>query len=97
MAAATVGTLIRDGYGGPDTCHAFYCALPRAEFTGMCILLTEHEDHYPSGVITVDINSPACSASTEVDPHPPRAAPTPITTATSADHSCPTLCASCPA
>ncbi|MGW3915010.1 hypothetical protein ACWEBX_26295 [Streptomyces sp. NPDC005070] len=57
-AAATVGTMIRDGYGGPDTCHALYCALPRAEFTGMSILLTEHEDRYPPGVVTVDINSP---------------------------------------
>ncbi|MHB9849129.1 hypothetical protein ACSYGO_07795 [Streptomyces krungchingensis] len=58
MAAATVGTMIRDGYGGPDTCHALYCALPRAEFTGMSILLTEFEDRYPPGVVTVDINSP---------------------------------------
>ncbi|MEU4172928.1 hypothetical protein AB0F46_39400 [Streptomyces sp. NPDC026665] len=57
-AATTVGTMIRDGYGGPDTCHALYCALPRAEFTGMSILLTEYEDHYPPGVVTVDINSP---------------------------------------
>ncbi|MET8127034.1 hypothetical protein ABZV67_25055 [Streptomyces sp. NPDC005065] len=58
MAAATVGTMIRDGYGGSDTCHALYCTLPRAEFTGMSILLTEHEDRYPPGVVTVDINSP---------------------------------------
>ncbi|MFD8740092.1 hypothetical protein ACFV06_34985 [Streptomyces sp. NPDC059618] len=58
LAATTVGTMIRDGYGGPDTCHALYCALPRAEFTGMSILLTEHEDRYPPGVVTVDINSP---------------------------------------
>lgn len=57
-AAATVGTMIRDGYGGPDTCHALYCALPRAEFTGMSILLTEDERRYPPGVVTVDINSP---------------------------------------
>lgn len=58
IAAATVGTLIRDGYGGADICHALYCALPRAEFTGMSILLTEHEDRYPPGVVTVDIDSP---------------------------------------
>ncbi len=35
-----------------------FCALPRAEFTGMSILLTEFEDRYPPGVVTVDINSP---------------------------------------
>ncbi|WJY43251.1 hypothetical protein QT196_39010 (plasmid) [Streptomyces sp. P9-2B-2] len=58
MAAVSVGTMIRDGYGGPDTCHALYCALPRPEFTGMSILLTGNEDAYPSGVVTVDIDSP---------------------------------------
>ncbi|MFE5327206.1 hypothetical protein ACFRCG_12555 [Embleya sp. NPDC056575] len=58
VAAIGVGTMIRDGLGGPDTCHALYCALPRAEFTGMSILLTPHEDAYPPGIITVDIDSP---------------------------------------
>ncbi len=58
MAAASVGTMIRDGYGASDTCHALYCALPRAEFTGMSILLTEAEGDYPPGVVTIDINSP---------------------------------------
>lgn len=58
MASATVGTMIRDGYGSPDTCHALYCALPRAEFTGMSILLTEDEKRYPPGVVTVDIDTP---------------------------------------
>ncbi|MFC5802588.1 hypothetical protein [Streptomyces formicae] len=58
IAAVTVGTMIRDGYGSPDTCHALYCALPRPEFTGMSILLTSNEDAYPPGVITVDIDSP---------------------------------------
>ncbi|WP_338931289.1 hypothetical protein WEB32_11225 [Streptomyces netropsis] len=57
-AAVSVGTMIRDGYGGPDTCHALYCALPRPEFTGMSILLTGNEDAYPPGIITVDIDSP---------------------------------------
>ncbi|MBP0459096.1 hypothetical protein [Streptomyces montanisoli] len=57
-ASLSVGTMIRDGYGGPDTCHALFCALPRAEFTGMSILLTETEAAYPPGVVTVDINSP---------------------------------------
>ncbi|MGW7574800.1 hypothetical protein [Streptomyces sp. NPDC054765] len=58
MAAVSVGTMIRDGYGGPDTCHALYCALPRPEFTGMSILLTGNENAYPPGVVTVDIDSP---------------------------------------
>ncbi|MEV5933998.1 hypothetical protein AB0L56_14965 [Streptomyces sp. NPDC052079] len=39
-------------------CHALYCALPRPEFTGMSILLTDHEEAYPPGVVTVDIDSP---------------------------------------
>ncbi|MFI6702167.1 hypothetical protein ACIBJC_24890 [Streptomyces sp. NPDC050509] len=58
ISSATVGTMIRDGYGGPDTCHALYCALPRAEFTGMPILLTDQEGAYPPGVVTVGIDSP---------------------------------------
>ncbi|MFI1731254.1 hypothetical protein ACH40E_18960 [Streptomyces acidicola] len=57
-ASVTVGTMIRDGYGGADTCHALYCALPRPEFTGMSILLTDREQNYPPGVVTVDIDSP---------------------------------------
>ncbi|MEU3373257.1 hypothetical protein ABZ734_22685 [Streptomyces sp. NPDC006660] len=58
IASVSVGTMLRDGYGGPDTCHALYCALPLAEFTGMSILLTGDEDAYPPGVVTVDIDSP---------------------------------------
>jgi hypothetical protein len=57
-AAVTVGTMIRDGYGGADTCHALYCALPRPEFPGMSILLTNQEQAYPPGVVTVGIDSP---------------------------------------
>ncbi|RSS51276.1 hypothetical protein [Streptomyces sp. WAC01280] len=58
VAAMTVGTLVRDGFGGLDTCHALYCASPRPQFTGMSILLTAHEDRYPPGIVTVDIDSP---------------------------------------
>ncbi|MEU1942003.1 hypothetical protein ACFW95_30305 [Streptomyces sp. NPDC059474] len=58
MAAVSVGTTIRDGYGCPDTYHAPYRALSRPEFTGMSILLTDDEDAYPPGVVTVDIDSP---------------------------------------
>ncbi|MCX2927521.1 hypothetical protein [Streptomyces sp. NEAU-W12] len=50
--------MVRDGHGGPDTCHALYCSLPRPEFTGMSILLTDREESYPPGVVTVDIDSP---------------------------------------
>ncbi|WP_323748935.1 hypothetical protein [Streptomyces sp. PR69] len=57
-SSVSVGNMIRDGYGGPDACHALYCALPRPEFTGMSILLTDNEDAYPPGVVTVDIDSP---------------------------------------
>ncbi|MEU8761187.1 hypothetical protein [Streptomyces sp. NPDC048659] len=58
VAAVTVGTLVRDGFGSPDTCHALYCASPRAQFTGMSILLTAHEGRYPPGIVTVDIDAP---------------------------------------
>ncbi|MCZ7459679.1 hypothetical protein [Streptomyces sp. WMMC940] len=58
VAAVTVGTLVRDGFGGPDTCHALYCASPRPQFTGMSILLTAREDRYPPGIVSVDIDSP---------------------------------------
>ncbi|MER5206845.1 hypothetical protein [Streptomyces sp. NPDC002825] len=53
----TVGTPVRDGFGG-DTCHALSCASPRPQFTGMPLLLTAHEDRYPPGLVTVDIDSP---------------------------------------
>ncbi|GAA3079678.1 hypothetical protein GCM10020000_76760 [Streptomyces olivoverticillatus] len=62
VASVTLGAMIRDGYGGPDTCHALYCALPRPEFTGMSILLTAEEAAYPPGVVTVDIDSPGMLA-----------------------------------
>ncbi|MBH1937140.1 hypothetical protein I5Q34_23200 [Streptomyces sp. AV19] len=58
VAAVTVGTMVRDGYGGPDTCHALYCALPRPDFLGGSILLTAEEDAYPPGMATVGIDSP---------------------------------------
>ncbi|WP_329119446.1 hypothetical protein [Streptomyces sp. NBC_01353] len=58
VAAVTVGTLVRDGFGDPDACHALYCASPRPQFTGMSILLTADEDRYPPGIVTVGIDSP---------------------------------------
>ncbi|MFF3909551.1 hypothetical protein ACFYZJ_27035 [Streptomyces sp. NPDC001848] len=58
VAAATVGGMIRDGWGGPDTCHALYVATPHLETGGMSIILTGREDDYPPGILTVDIDSP---------------------------------------
>ncbi|MFI5768663.1 hypothetical protein ACIA74_08925 [Streptomyces sp. NPDC051658] len=57
-AAATVGAMVRDGWGGPDTCHALYVATPHQESGGMSIILTGREDDYPPGILTVDIDSP---------------------------------------
>jgi hypothetical protein len=57
-AAAEVGAMVRNGLGGADTCHAMHCASPRAEFMGMSILLTDREQAYPPGTVTVDIDSP---------------------------------------
>ncbi|MER5555060.1 hypothetical protein ABT001_25880 [Streptomyces sp. NPDC002793] len=53
----TVGTLVRDGFGGPDACHALYCASPRTGFAGMSIPLTARTSP-PAGVMTVGIDSP---------------------------------------
>ncbi|XCM31619.1 hypothetical protein ABXI76_21660 [Streptomyces parvus] len=57
-AAATVGSMIRNGWGGPDTCHALYVATPHRESGGMSIILTGRENDYPPGILTVDIDSP---------------------------------------
>lgn len=57
-AAATVGTMVRDGWGGPDVCHVLYVATPHQETGGMSIILTGRENEYPPGILTVDIDSP---------------------------------------
>ncbi|WP_371791815.1 hypothetical protein OG285_20590 [Streptomyces sp. NBC_01471] len=57
-AAATVGGMVRDGWGGSDTCHALYVATPHQESGGMSIILTGRESDYPPGSLTVDIDSP---------------------------------------
>ncbi|MER7404143.1 MULTISPECIES: hypothetical protein [Streptomyces] len=56
--AATVGAMFRDGWGGPDLCHALYVATPHMETGGMSIILTGNESGYPPGILTVDIDSP---------------------------------------
>nr|WP_202499201.1 hypothetical protein [Streptomyces sp. SID5476] len=57
-AAVTVGGMVRDGWGGADTCHALYVATPHLETGGMSIILTGREDDYPPGVLAIDIDSP---------------------------------------
>ncbi|MCZ4608610.1 hypothetical protein O3S80_33630 [Streptomyces sp. Lzd4kr] len=57
-AAATVGSMLREGWGGPDICHALYIATPHVETGGMSIILTGQEREYPPGILTVDIDSP---------------------------------------
>ncbi|MFB7528411.1 hypothetical protein ACFC0C_09185 [Streptomyces sp. NPDC056178] len=57
-AAATIGGMVRDGWGGADICHALYVATPHQESGGMSIILTGHEGGYPPGILTVDIDSP---------------------------------------
>ncbi|MGW7547215.1 hypothetical protein ACWGKQ_39880 [Streptomyces sp. NPDC054770] len=57
-AAATVGAMYREGWGGHDICHALYVAEPHLETGGMSIILTGQEGDYPPGILTVDIDSP---------------------------------------
>lgn len=57
-AAATVGGMYREGWGGPDICHALYVATPHLETGGMSIILTGEEGNYPPGMLTIDIDSP---------------------------------------
>ncbi|MEV2216385.1 hypothetical protein AB0H86_34040 [Streptomyces sp. NPDC050997] len=57
-AAATVGAMFRDGWGGFDICHALCIATPHVETGGMSIILTGREGVYPPGILTVDIDSP---------------------------------------
>lgn len=56
--APTIGSMIRDGYGGPDTCHALCAALCRTDTAGMPILLTDDEDRYLPGTLAIGIDSP---------------------------------------
>ncbi|MFE7400190.1 hypothetical protein [Streptomyces sp. NPDC057557] len=58
-AAATVGGMVRDGWGSADICHALYVATPHQESGGMSIILTGREGDYPPGILTVDIDSPS--------------------------------------
>ncbi|MFE0799872.1 hypothetical protein [Streptomyces sp. NPDC058812] len=58
VAANTVGGMVRDGWGGADTCHALYVATPHLDSGGMSIILTGREDLYPPGFLTVDIDAP---------------------------------------
>ncbi|GAX57002.1 MULTISPECIES: hypothetical protein [Streptomyces] len=57
-AATLVGGMVRDGWGGADTCHAIYVATPHLETGGMSIILTGREDDYPPGFLAIDIDAP---------------------------------------
>jgi len=57
-AAVTVGGMVRDGWGGSDTCQVIYVATPHLESGGMSIILTGREEDYPPGFLAVDIDSP---------------------------------------
>ncbi|WP_042407634.1 hypothetical protein [Streptacidiphilus carbonis] len=56
VAAIAVASMVRDGYGGPDTVHALYCSLPSAHRPETDLLLTARAQDYPPGTITVDID-----------------------------------------
>ena len=56
--AATVGTMIRDGYGSPETCHAIAASLPTPLRPTQLLILTDRQEEYPPGIITVSINDP---------------------------------------
>jgi hypothetical protein len=58
VGACVVGSMIRNGLGGPDVCHTLYAAEPRPETPGESIILTGRESDYPPGYLSVDINSP---------------------------------------
>lgn len=58
IGACVVGSMIRNGLGGPDVCHTLYAAEPRPEAPGESIILTGRESDYPPGYLTVDIESP---------------------------------------
>lgn len=57
-AAVTVATMVRDGIGAQDTAHALYVALPTGSRGAMHMILTDREQDYPPGTITVHIDDP---------------------------------------
>ncbi|MGW4683414.1 hypothetical protein ACWEPM_00575 [Streptomyces sp. NPDC004244] len=56
--APAVGAMLRDGYGGMDTCHALYTVLRRTGTGGMPILLTGDENRYPPGILAIGLDTP---------------------------------------
>ncbi|MFD9488929.1 hypothetical protein [Streptomyces sp. NPDC059991] len=56
VASVAVATMVRDGLGGPDTCHALYLSLPSPQRPQTGLILTGREDDYPRGTVTVDID-----------------------------------------
>ncbi|MFD9124173.1 hypothetical protein [Kitasatospora sp. NPDC059571] len=58
VAAVTVAVMVRDGIGAPDTCHALYTSLPTGSRGTMHVILTDQEQVYPPGTITVHVDDP---------------------------------------
>lgn len=58
IGACVVGSMVRNGLGGPHVCHTLHVAEPRPEAPGESIILTGREGDYPPGYLTVDIDSP---------------------------------------
>ncbi|MBT2398120.1 hypothetical protein J7E96_12015 [Streptomyces sp. ISL-96] len=56
VSSVAVATMVRDGLGGPDVCHALYASLPSPQRPQTDLILTDREDDYPPGTVTVDID-----------------------------------------
>lgn len=56
VASVAVAAMVRDGLGGPDTCHALYLSLPSPQRPQTDLILTGREGDYPPGTVTVDID-----------------------------------------
>jgi hypothetical protein len=56
VSSVAVATMVRDGLGGPDTCHALYLSIPSPQRPETDIVLTGREGDYPPGTVTVGID-----------------------------------------
>ena len=61
VAALTVGELVREGHGSPDTCHAIECSTPSLTRPDGAFILTDRDDDYPPGIIAISIDHPGLS------------------------------------
>jgi hypothetical protein len=58
VTGVTVAAMVRDGYGGPDLCHAIAASLPTPLRPAHHLILTARQHDYPPGIATVDIDDP---------------------------------------